>query len=328
MPGLCALLLRTACLLLTLTTCLTPATFAAAQDYPTRPVRILVPFPPGGFNDIVGRIIAAQLTERLGKQFIVENRPGAGGIIAGEMLANAPKDGHTLMIVSLAITVNPHFYKMPYDPVTHFAPIAILAAAPAVLSINNQVKFSSVKELIAEAKAKPGALRYASSGTGTFMHVGPELFKLMAGVDIVHVPFRGAGPALIDVMGGDTQMSFASVPSTITHVRSGKLRAIGVGGKTRSFALPDVPTIDEAGVPGYECGNWIGLVAPAGTPEPIVARLHKELTAAQDSAELKKSFANEGADVMRKTPAEFGAYIATELGKWGRVVKEAGIKPE
>jgi tripartite-type tricarboxylate transporter receptor subunit TctC len=301
---------------------------ASAQDYPTRPVRILVPFPPGGFNDIVGRIIAAQLSERLGKQFIVENRPGAGGIIAGEMLANAPKDGHTLMIVSLAITVNPHFYSMPYSPVTHFAPIAILAAAPTVLSINNQVKFSTVKELVAEAKAKPGELRYASSGMGTFMHVAPEFFKLMAGVDILHVPFRGAGPALIDVMGGDTQMSFASVPSTITHVRSGKLRAIGVGGKTRSFALPDVPTIDEAGVPGYEAGNWIGLVAPAGTPEPIIARLHKELSAAQDSPELKKSFANEGADVVRMSSAQFGTYIASELEKWGRVVKEAGIKPQ
>jgi tripartite-type tricarboxylate transporter receptor subunit TctC len=322
MPSFCALLLRVACLLLTL------IAVAAAQDYPTRPVRILIPFPPGGFNDIVGRIIAAQLTERLGKQFVVENRPGAGGIIAGEMLANAPKDGHTLMIVSLAITVNPHFYKMPYDPLKAYAPIAILAAAPTVLSINNHVKFSTVKELIAEAKAKPGELRYASSGMGTFMHMGPELFKLMAGVDIVHVPFRGAGPALVDVMGGDTQMSFASVPSTITHVRSGKLRAIGVGGKTRNFALPDVPTIDEAGVPGYECGNWIGLVAPAGTPEPIVARLHKELTSAQQSPELQKSFANEGADVVRMSSAEFGAFIATELEKWGRVVKEAGIKPQ
>ena len=322
MPKFCATALRTVCLLLALTGSL------AAQDYPTRPVRILIPFPPGGFNDIVGRIIAAQLTERLGKQVIVENRPGAGGIIAGEMLANAPKDGHTLMIVSLAIAVNPHFYKMPYDTLKAYAPIAILAAAPTVLSINNQVKFNTVKELIAEAKAKPGELRYASSGTGTFMHMGPELFKLMAGVDIQHVPFRGAGPALIDVMGGDSQMSFASVPSTITHVRSGKLRAIGTGGKTRNLAMPDVPTIDEAGVPGYECGNWIGLVAPAGTPEPIIERLHKELTAAQDSPELKKSFSSEGADVARMSSAEFGGYIATELEKWGRVVKEANIKPE
>jgi tripartite-type tricarboxylate transporter receptor subunit TctC len=317
-----SLLLMAAGCLLALTT------FAAAQDYPSRPVRILIPFPPGGFNDIVGRLIAAQLSERLGKQFVVENRTGAGGIIAGEMLANAPKDGHTLMIVSLAIAVNPHFYKMPYSPVTHFAPIAILAAAPTVLSINNQVKFGTVKELLAEAKARPGQLRYASSGSGTFMHMGPELFKLMAGVDIQHVPFRGAGPAMIDVMGGDTQMTFASVPSTITHVRSGKLRAIGVGGKTRNFALPDVPTIDEAGVPGYECGNWIGLVAPAGTPEPIIAKLHAELTALQNGPDLQKQFANEGADVVRMSSAAFGTFIASELEKWGKVVREAKIKPE
>ena len=301
---------------------------ATAQDYPTRPVRIIVAFPPGGFNDIVARIVSAQLTDRLGKQFIVENRAGAGGIIAGELLANAPKDGHTLLIVSLAITTNPHFYKMPYDTLRDFAPVAILATAPNVLSINTQLPTNSIKDLIALAKAKPGDLRYASAGMGTFMHLGPELFKMMAGVDILHVPFRGGAPAVIDVMGGDTQMTFASVPTTIPHVRSGKLRALGVGGKTRSFAMPDVPTIDEAGVPGYECANWIGLVAPAGTPEPIIARLHKELTAIQDSPEAKKSFANEGAEVVRMSSAEFGTFIASELAKWGRVVKEAGIKPQ
>jgi tripartite-type tricarboxylate transporter receptor subunit TctC len=322
MPRFRGLLLKTAGLLLAL------ATSAAAQDYPTKPVRILIPFPPGGFNDIVGRLVAAQLSERLGKQFVVENKPGAGGIVAGEQLVNAPKDGHTLMIVSLAITVNPYFYKMPYSPVTHFAPIAILATAPNVLSINPNLPAKSVKELLALAKAKPGELRYASSGQGTFMHLGPELFKLMAGVDIQHVPFKGAGPAMIDVMGGDTQMTFASVPSTITHVRSGKLLAIGVGGAKRSFALPDVPTIDEAGVPGYRFGNWIGLVAPADTPEPIIARLHKELTAAQISPEMQKQFANEGAEAMRMSSTEFRAYIASELERWGQLVKEAGIKAQ
>lgn len=322
MPRLRALLLRTACIVLALTAA------AAAQDYPTRPVRILVPFPPGGFNDIVGRIIAAQLSERLGKQFIVENRPGAGGIIAGEYVANAPKDGHTLLIVSLAITVNPWFYPMPYDPLKAFAPVAILATAPNVLSINRDLPINSIKELLARAKAQPGDLKYASSGVGTFMHVGPELFKLMAGVDILHVPFRGAGPALIDVVAGNTQMSFASVPSTMTHVRSGRLRALGVGGLKRSFALPDVPTVDEAGVPGYQAANWIGLIAPAGTPEPIIAKLHHELTAMQDGPELQKQFANEGADVVKMSSAEFGGFIASELAKWGKVVREAGIKPQ
>jgi tripartite-type tricarboxylate transporter receptor subunit TctC len=323
MPSMCALL-RTLCLLVAL---IAPGT-TLAQDYPNRPVRILIPFPPGGFNDIVGRLIAAQLSERLGKQFIVENRPGAGGIIAGETLVNAPKDGHTLMIVSLAISVNPHMYKMTYSPVTHFAPVAILATAPNVVSVNRDLPAQSIKELLAMAKEKPGDLKYASSGVGTFMHLGPELFKLMANVDILHVPFRGAGPALIDVAAGNSQMSFASVPSTISQIRTGRLRALGVGGLKRSFALPDVPTVDEAGVPGYQAANWIGLVAPAGTPEPVVSKLHQELTAAQDSPELQKQFANEGADVVRMSPAEFGAFIASELDKWGKVVREAKIKPE
>jgi tripartite-type tricarboxylate transporter receptor subunit TctC len=315
-------LLNTAGLVLALTVA------AAAQDYPSKPVRIVIPFPPGGFNDIVGRIVATQLTERLGKQVVVENRPGAGGIIAGEMVANAPKDGHTLLIVSLAISVNPHLYKMPYDPRTAFAPVAVLATAPNVLSVHQDVPAKSIRELIAMAKQKPGDLKYASSGIGTFMHLGPELFKLMAGVDILHVPFKGAGPALIDVAGGHTHMSFGSVPSTMAHIRSGKVRALGVGGAKRSFAIPDVPTIDEAGVPGYQCANWIGLIAPAGTPDPIIARLHKELAAIQDSPELQKQFATEGAEVLRMAPAEFRAFIASEIDKWGRVVKEAGIKPQ
>src|SRR5262249_45107719 len=176
--------------------------------------------------------------------------------------------------------------------------------------------------LLTYARAKPGELRYASSGVGTFMHLGPELFKSMAGVDIVHVPFRGAGPALIDVAGGDSQMSFGSVPSTITHLRSGKVRALGVGALKRSPTVPDVPTIDEAGVPGYQCANWIGLVAPAGTPEPIIAKLHTELTAMQEGAELQKQFAQEGAEVVRMSSGEFGAFIASELAKWGRVIKD------
>jgi tripartite-type tricarboxylate transporter receptor subunit TctC len=326
MMGMRALLLKAAGVVLAAMTALGSHAPAAAQDYPTKPVRVIVAFSPGGFNDIVARLVSAQLSERLGKQFVVENRPGAGGVIAGEQLVNAPKDGHTLLIVSLAITVNPHFYKMPYDTLKAFAPIAILATAPAVLSVNANLPAKSVKDVIAMAKAKPGNLRYASAGMGTFMHLGPELFKQMAGVDIQHVPFKGGGPAAIDVMGGDTQMMFASVPTTIPHVRSGKLRALGVGGTKRNFALPDVPTIDEAGVPGYQCANWIGLVAPAGTPAPIIAKLHKELTAIQDTPALQKSFANEGAELVRMSSAEFGGFIASELAKWGKLVKEAGIR--
>ena len=299
-----------------------------AQFNPQRQITVVVPIGAGGGVDATGRLFAEKLAERLKQSVVVENKTGAGGIIAGDTLVNAPKDGHTLMIVSMAIAVNPHMYKMTYDTLKDFAPIAILATAPNLLSVNAELPAKSIQEVIALAKAKPGDLKYASSGVGTFMHLGPELFKSMAGVDILHVPFRGAGPALIDVVAGNTQMSFASVPSTISHIRSGKLRGLGVGGLKRSFALPDVPTIDESGVAGYQCANWIGLVAPTGTPQPIIEKLHKELTAAQDSPELKRAFENEGADEVRMTPAGFGAFIASETAKWGKVVREAGVKPQ
>jgi tripartite-type tricarboxylate transporter receptor subunit TctC len=321
MHKICSSLLNAACVLLALTTA------AAAQDYPARTVRIIVPFPPGGFNDIVGRILATQLSERLGKQFIVDNRTGAGGVVGTELAAHAPKDGHTLLIASLAVTINPWFHQISYDPVKSFAPIALLATAPNVLSVHPDLPVKSAKDVIALARKQPGKLQYASSGVGSFMHMGPELFKVMAKVDILHVPFRGAGPALIDVMGGNTHMSFASVPSTMTHLRSGKLRALGVGGLNRNALIPDIPTISESGLPGYEISNWIGIVAPAGTPAPIVERLYKEISAIQDSPEMKKQFANEGADVVRMSSAEYGKFIATETVKWGRVVKEGGIKP-
>ena len=280
MTRLCALLLRTACIVLALAL----ATAVAAQDYPTKPVRILVPFSPGGINDIVARLLATQLSERLGKQFIVENKTGAGGAVAGELVAAAPKDGHTLLIVSSAIAMNPWMHPLPYDTIKAFTPVAVLATSPIVAVINTDLPAKSMKEFIALAKQKPGALKYASSGVGTFMHLGGELFKLMAGVDLLHVPFRGAGPAMIDVIGGHTQASFASIPSVIGHVRSGKLRALGIGALKRSPALPDLPTMAEGGVPGYQAANWIGIVAPAGAPAPVVALLHKEISAIQDFA--------------------------------------------
>jgi tripartite-type tricarboxylate transporter receptor subunit TctC len=322
MTRTCALLAKIAILVVALSTA------AAAQDYPNRPVRIVVPFPPGGFNDIVARLIGTQLSERLGKQFIIDNRSGAGGTIAGEIVANAPKDGHTLLIVSIAGAINPWLRKMNYDTVKSFAPVAVLATAPNVAVVHPGLPAKSVKEFVALAKQKPGELKYASSGVGTFLHLGGELFKLLAGIDMLHVPFRGAGPALIDVMGGHTQASFASVPSIISHVRSGKLRAIGVGGSARSFALPDVPTVAEQGVTGYNAANWIGIVAPAGTPDAIVALLHKELSAIQDTAELKKRFADQGTDVLKMSVAEFGAFMASEHAKWGKVIKDAKIKAE
>jgi len=302
----------------------------SAQDFPNRAITIIVPQPPGGGTDIISRIVAQQLSLQLGKPVVVENKPGAGTLVGTDAAAKAAPDGYTLLAgLTANMAVNPSLFKtLSYDPIRDFVPVGMMAEFPFVLVVSNNFPAKSVKELLALAKAKPGEINFASAGNGTGQHLSAELFKLMAGVDIVHVPFRGAGPALIDVMGGDSQMSFASVPSTIAHVRSGKLRAIGVGGLKRSFALPDVPTIDQSGVPGYQCANWIGLVAPAGTPEPIIARLHRELTAMQDGPELQKQFAHEGAEEVRMSSAEFGAFIASELAKWGKVVKDAGIKPQ
>jgi tripartite-type tricarboxylate transporter receptor subunit TctC len=301
---------------------------AAAQDYPNRPVRLIVPFPPGGINDIVGRVIGQHLGDRLGRQVIVENRGGAGGIVGSEFVANAPKDGHTLLIVSLAGAVNPWLYTLPYDPAKSFAPVAMLVAAPNVVTVNPDLPANSIKELVALAKSKPGDLQYASSGVGTFLHLAGELFKITADVDILHIPFRGAGPALIDVVGGHTKIAFGSVTSSVPHIRAGKLRALGVGSVKRSPTLPDVPTVIEAGVPGYEAANWIGLVATGGTPDAIVTRLHTEISAILDLPDVQKLFALEGADIVRMSTAQFGAYMADETEKWGRVVKQAGIKAQ
>jgi len=303
-------------------------TSVAAQDYPAKPVRLIVPFPPGAINDTVGRIVATQLTGRLGKQVVVDNRSGAGGVIGTEIAANAPKDGYTLLVVSLVNAVNPWLYKLSYDPVASFTWIAPIGSAPNVLLVNPELPVGSVGELVAYAKDKPGQVQYASGGVGSFQHLGGELFKLMAGVDMLHVPFKGGGPAMIDVLGGHTKAVFATTITALPHVRAGKLKALGVGSRARSPVLADVPTIAEAGVPGYEAVNWIGIVAPAGTPPAIAARLHDEITAILDSAEVQKQFASEGVEAMRMSSAEFGAFMVQEMGKWERVVKEGGIKAE
>jgi len=323
MPRLHALLIKTAGLIVALTTA------AAAQDYPTKPVRLIIPFPPGGSNDVVGRLFATHLSERLGKQVVVDNRgAGAGGIVGTEIVANSPHDGYTIGIISLAHAVNPWLYKLPYDPIKAFTPIAILGSGPNVLVVNPELPVHSVKELVDLARQKPGQLQYASAGVGSFQHLGGELFKLMAKVDILHVPFKGGGPAMIDVVGGHTKVMFSSLVQTTPHIKSGKLRALGTGGSKRTTVLPDVPPVAEAGVPGYEAVNWWGIVAPAGTPAAIVAKLHKELTAVQDSPELQKQFATEGADIVKMSSAEFGEFMVKEMNKWERVVKEGGIKAE
>jgi tripartite-type tricarboxylate transporter receptor subunit TctC len=249
-------------------------------------------------------------------------------VVGSEVAANAPHDGYTLLIISIAHAVNPWLYKLPYDPIKAFTPVAILASGPNVLVVNPGLPVNSVQELLAMAKEKPGQLQYASAGVGSFQHLGGELFKLMAGVNILHVPFKGGGPAMIDVIGGHTKVMFPSLVQTTPHIRSGKLRALGTGGLTRNPVLPDVPTIAEAGVPGYEAVNWWGIVAPAGTPPEIVAKLHAAITEVQNSEEVKKQFATEGAQPVQMSSAEFAGYIEKEMKKWEQVVKEGNIKAE
>ncbi len=300
----------------------------AQSDYPNRPVRLIIPFPPGGSNDIVGRAIATQLSEKLGKQVIVDNRSGAGAIVGTELAAKAPPDGYTILIVSLAHAYNPWLYKLPYEPIKAFTPIGLMATGTNALTVHPSLPAHSVQELIAMAKAKPGELTYASSGVGTFQHLTAELFKLEAKVDILHIAFRGGGPALTDVLGGHNKIMFSSVVNIVPQVKSGRLRALGTGGAQRAPALPDVPTISEAGVPGYEANQWWGLLAPAGTPPAIVARLHKALEEVQDVPEVQQQFEKEGTSIKKMSPGDFGKFIESEMVKWGRVVKASGIKAE
>ncbi len=303
-----------------------PAAFA--DDYPNRPVRLIIPFPAGGSNDVVGRLVANQLSEKLGAKVYVDNRGGAGGVIGTEVAANSPPDGYTLLVVSLAHAVNPALYKLNYDPIKSFTPVGIMATGPNVLVVNPDLPVKSVKDLLALAKEKNGDLDYASAGIGSFQHLGGELFKLTAGVKIQHVPYKGGGPAMQDVIAGHVKIMFSSLVQTTPFIQSGQLRALGLGGLKRSAVLPDVPTIDEAGVPGYEAVNWWGILAPAGTPAAIVEKIHADIQKATASPELKEAFDREGASAVNMTSAEFGHYIETEIAKWSRVVKEGNIRAQ
>jgi tripartite-type tricarboxylate transporter receptor subunit TctC len=300
----------------------------AADAYPSRPIHLIIPFPPGGSNDVVGRVFAAAIGEKIGQTLVVENRSGAGGVVGTENASKAAPDGYTLLVISLAHAVNPWLYRLNYDPIKAFTPVGIMASGTNVLAVNPTLGVKSVKELLALAKQKPGELNYASAGIGSFQHLGGELFKLDAGVDIVHVPFRGGGPALLDVIAGNTKIMFSSLVQTTPYVKNGQLLALGTGGAVRSPVLPDVPTIAEAGVPGYQATNWWGIIAPAGTPKEIVEKVRAALAAAQDSPETQKRLESEGADMVRMSPDEFGAFMVREMEKWGKVVKESGIKAQ
>jgi tripartite-type tricarboxylate transporter receptor subunit TctC len=319
MPTLLSQLIMAAALLLTLESA------ALADDYPNKPVRLIIPFPPGGSNDVVGRLVAQQLSAKLGQQVYVDNRSGAGGTLGTEACATATPDGYTLCIISIAHAVNPALYTLKYDPIKSFTPITIFATGPNVLVVNPSASVKTVKELLALAKEKPGELNYASAGVGSFQHLGAELFKLQAHVNLVHVPYKGGGPAMQDVIAGHVKIMFSSLVQTTPFIKSGQLIALGTGGAKRSPVLPDVPTIAEAGVPGYVADNWWGLAAPAGLPAPIVDKLYSAAQESLKAPELQAQFEREGAATVQMTPAEFGEYIKTEIVKWGRVVKEGNI---
>jgi tripartite-type tricarboxylate transporter receptor subunit TctC len=300
----------------------------AAADYPDHPVRLIVPFPPGGSNDVVARLVAKQLSVNLGQQVFVDNRGGAGGVLGTEAAAQAVPDGYTLLIISIAHAVNPALYKLNYDPIKSFTPISILATGPNVLAVNPQLGVHNVKELLALAKQKPGEIDYASAGVGSFQHLGGELFKLVAGVNLQHVPYKGGGPAMQDVIAGHVKIMFSSLVQTTPFIKSGQLLALGTGGTKRNPVLPDVPTIAEAGVPGYEANNWWGIMAPTGTPKEIVDRLYRDIQSVLTSPELTAAFDREGAAAVTMSTDEFSRYIENEIVKWGRVVKEGNIKAQ
>ena len=303
-------------------------TVAAAQDYPTKPVRLIIPFAPGGSVDIVARLVASRLSDRLGQQVTPDNRAGAGGIIGAELASKAPADGYTLLLVSLAHTVNPHIYKVGYDTQRSFSFVAMLGNGPSVLTVNPSVPANTVKELIALAKSKPKEYAFAHAGVGSFTHTASVLFAMMAGIEVEQIPFKGGGPAMIDVMGGHSHLLMNSYLASVPHIRSGKLKALGVSDTRRTHLLPDVPTIAESGVPGYQAANWWGIGVPAGTPQPIIDKLHAAIAAVLDSDDVKNQFDKDGASIVRMNPAEFSKFFADEYEKWGKVVKEAKIKPE
>ena len=301
---------------------------AAAQSYPARPVRMLMGFPPGGGTDIVGRIVAQKLSENLGQQILPENRGGATGMIAAELAAKAPPDGYTIMMAHVAaMTILPSLYpKMAYDAARDFAPITLAAIGPNLLVVHPSVPAKSVKDLIALAKARPGQLHYASPGNGSVQHLSGELFKLQAKVDMLHVPYKGSGQSIVDLIAGHVQLNFDSVPPVLPHARAGRLRALSVTSEKRSTLMPDIPTVNESGVPGFDMGTWWGLVAPAAVSKDVIARLHAETAKVLKLPDVREKLGNVGAEPGGNTPDQFGAFIRSETAKYARIVRDAKIK--
>jgi tripartite-type tricarboxylate transporter receptor subunit TctC len=309
---------------------LTPQAGAAADAYPAKPIRFVVAFPPGGGTDIIARSIAQKLSDRLAQQVVVDNRPGAGGNIGTDIVAKAAPDGYTMLMGSagpLAINAS-LFASMPFDPVRDLAPVTLAASTPNVLVVHPSLEAATVKELIALARAHPGGINFASSGHGTPAHLAGELFNSMAGVKLVHVPYKGAAPALADLLGGQVQLMFSTMPPALPHVKDGKLRALAVTSAKRSPAVPDLPTVDEIALPGFEANTWHGVVVPARTPAAIVARLNREIVAILHLPDVVERFSSQGAEALGSTPEEFAAYIRSETLKWAKVVRDSGAKAE
>jgi tripartite-type tricarboxylate transporter receptor subunit TctC len=303
---------------------------AMAQTYPTRPVRFVVPFAPGGSTDTLARTIGLKLADALGQQVVVDNRSGGNGNIGMEIVAKSPPDGHTLVLGYIAnLAIAPSLYaKMPYDPVKDFAPITQPASSPNVLTVHPSVQAKNLKELIALAKANPGKISFASTGVASVGHLTGELINNLAGIRMTHVPYKGSGQAVTDVLGGHVQAMFSGFSSTIAHIKSGKLRALAVTGAQRSPALADVPTIAEQGFPGVEATAWYGVLAPAGTPKPVIARLHGELVKILKQPDVVQRLDALGFEIVGSTPEQFAAYIRSEIKKWAKVVKASGAKPD
>jgi len=304
------------------------ATVASAQGYPTRTIRLVVPFPAGGTTDILAREVAQKLTEVLGQAVVVDNRPGAAGNIGSDLVAKSAPDGYTLLMGTVGThAINPSLYsKMPYDHVKDFAPVVLVAGVPNVLVVNPALPVNSVSDLIKLAKDKPGQLNFASSGSGTSIHLSGELFKTMAGVDMTHVPYKGSSPALTDLIGGQVQIMFDNLPSALPQIKGGRLRAIAVTSLKRAPVLPDIPTINESGLPGFEASSWFGVLAPAGTPAAVVARINTEVNKWLQSADAREKLLGQGAEAAGGSPERFANHIRAESEKWAKVVKASGAK--
>lgn len=301
---------------------------AAGQNFPAKSIRVVVPFAAGGSTDLVGRTIARQFNANTGQPVVVDNRPGAGGNIGTELVARAPADGYTLLVVPSSFAINPSLYaKVPYDAIKDFDPVAIIAAYTLVLVVHPSVPVTSVKQLIAFVRAKPGSLNYASAGSGTTTHLAGELFRYMTKVEMTHIPYKGSGPSLADVLGGQVESTFGS-SSAVPHVKAGKLRPLGVTGATRTQILPHVPTIAEAGVPGYEVSSWNALFVPKGTPAPVIQRLNAEVTRTLASSDFLDILRAQGLEPVGGPPENLGRLVATEMVKWEKVIKATGVRAD